>query len=69
MARTTKGSVVTANHEMLDRIAQADFFDGKPIVRDIRIAIKHTLGMLASGGTTETMLREYPDLEAEDTQA
>lgn len=61
---------MTANHELLDRITvQAGIFDGKPIIRDMRIAVEHVLGMLASGDTTETIIREYPDLEAEDIQA
>ena len=54
----------------MDRITeQPGIFDGKPIIRDMRIAVEQVLGMLASGDTTETILREYPDLEAEDVQA
>ncbi|MCY3770943.1 MAG: DUF433 domain-containing protein [Gemmatimonadetes bacterium] len=54
----------------MDRITvQAGIFDGKPIIRNMRIAVEHVLGMLASDDTTETILREYPDLEAEDIQA
>lgn len=56
--------------ELLDRITvRADVFGGKPIVRDMRIAVEHVLGMLAAGDTAETILREYPELEAEDIQA
>ena len=44
-------------------------FGGKPIVRDMRIAVEHILGMLAAGETKETILREYPILEDEDVQA
>ena len=55
--------------ELLDRITvRADVFGGKPIIRDMRIAVEHVLGMLAAGDTAETILREYPDLEAEDIQ-
>ncbi len=61
---------MTVNHDLLDRITvQAGIFDGKPIIRDVRIAVEHVLGMLASGDTKETILREYPNLEAEDIQA
>ena len=56
--------------ELLDRITvRADIFGGKPIIRDMRIAVEHVLGMLASGDTGETILREYPVLKAEDLQA
>ena len=61
---------MTANPELLNRItARADVFHGKPIIRDMRIAVEHILGMLASGDTAETILQEYPVLEAEDIQA
>ena len=56
--------------ELLDRITvRPDVFGGKPIIRDMRIAVEHVLGMLAAGDTAETILREYPDLEPEDIQA
>lgn len=61
---------MTANPELLNRITvRADIFGGKPIIRDMRIAVEHILGMLASGDTAETILREYSFLEAEDIQA
>ena len=44
-------------------------FDGKPIIRGVRIAVEHVLGMLAAGDTPETILQEYPFLEPEDIQA
>ena len=56
--------------ELLDRITvRADVFDGKPIIRDMRIAVEHVLAMLAAGDTAETILREYPELEADDIRA
>ena len=56
--------------ELLDRITvRADVFGAKPIVRNMRIAVEHVLGMLAAGDTAETILREYPELEPEDIQA
>ena len=56
--------------DLLDRITvRADVFGGKPIVRDMRIAVEHVLSMLAAGDTAETVLREYPALEAADIRA
>ena len=56
--------------ELLDRITvRADVFGGKPIIRDMRIAVEHVLAMLAAGDTAETILREYPELEADDIRA
>ena len=61
---------MSANHELLDRITvRADVFGGKPIIRDMRVAVEHVLGMLAAGDTAETVLREYPALEPEDILA
>ena len=56
--------------ELLSRItARPDVFGGKPIIRDMRIAVEHVLGMLAAGDTAETIIKEYPDLTPEDVQA
>ena len=56
--------------DLLERITvRADVFGGKPIIRDMRIAVEHVLGMLAAGETKESILREYPVLEDEDVQA
>ena len=56
--------------ELLDRITvRPDVFGGKPIIRDMRIAVEHVLGKLAAGDTSETTLSEYPFLEPEDIQA
>ncbi len=56
--------------EILERITvRADVFGGKPIIRDMRIAVEHVLGMLAAGDTAEDILREYTFLEPEDIQA
>ena len=56
--------------ELLSRItARPDAFGGKPIIRDMRIAVEHLLGMLAAGDTAETIIEEYPDLTPEDVQA
>lgn len=61
---------MTGNTELLDRITvRADVFGGKPIIRDMRIAVEHVLEMLAAGDAPETILDEYPALEPEDIQA
>lgn len=41
---------------------------GKPCIRGIRFPVSRLLGLLASGETTETILRAYPYLEAEDIE-
>lgn len=56
--------------ELLDRIqVNPAIFGGKPIIRGLRIAVEHILGMLAAGDTPERILEEYPFLEPEDIQA
>lgn len=55
---------------LLQRITtRTEVFGGKPIIRDMRIAVEHVLAMLAAGDDEETILREYPDLEGEDIRA
>ena len=61
---------MSSKAELLDRITvRADVFGGKPIIRDMRIAVEHVLAMLAAGDTAETILQEYPELEADDIRA
>ena len=61
---------MNTEQELLKRITvRADVFGGKPIIRDMRIAVEHVLGMLAAGDTAEDILREYPFLESQDIQA
>ena len=56
--------------ELLDRITvDPKIFGGKPIIRGMRIAVEHVLGMLAAGESPERLLQEYPFLEAADIQA
>ena len=56
--------------ELLARITvRPNVFGGKPLIRDMRIAVEHVLGMLAAGDSAETILEEYPDLTPEDIQA
>ena len=56
--------------ELLQRITvRPEVFGGKPIIRDMRIAVEHVLAMLAAGDSADTILREYPALERKDIQA
>jgi uncharacterized protein (DUF433 family) len=42
---------------------------GKPCIRGLRFPVARLLGLLASGETRETILANYPYLEAEDIDA
>jgi len=56
--------------QALERITvDPAIFGGKPIIRGMRMAVEHVLGMLAAGETPERLLQEYPFLEAADIQA
>ena len=56
--------------ELLERItADPMIFGGKPIIRGMRIAVEHVLGMQAAGDSPERLLQEYPFLEPTDIQA
>ena len=56
--------------EVLQRITvDPTIFGGKPIIRGLRFAVEHVLGMLAAGDTPEKVLAEYPFLESADIQA
>ena len=41
---------------------------GKPVIRGLRFPVSRLLGLLASGENTESILKAYPYLEAEDIQ-
>ncbi|MFO0897632.1 MAG: DUF433 domain-containing protein [Pirellulales bacterium] len=54
----------------LERITvDPQIFGGKPIIRGMRIAVEHVLGMLAAGESSESILEEYPFLEPDDIRA
>jgi uncharacterized protein (DUF433 family) len=56
--------------ELLNRITvDPGIFGGKPIIRGMRMAVEHVLGMLAAGETLERILEEYPFLDPADIQA
>lgn len=42
---------------------------GKPCIRGLRITVYEVLEYLASGMSQEEILRDFPDLEAEDIKA
>ena len=61
---------MTQEEKLLARITvHPDIFGGKPIVRDMRIAVEHVLANLAAGETVEGLLEDYPFLEPEDVRA
>jgi uncharacterized protein (DUF433 family) len=56
--------------DLLKRITiNPAIFGGKPIIRGRRLAVEHVLGMLAAGATPESLLEDYPFLEADDVRA
>lgn len=56
--------------DLLSRItARPDVFGGKPIMRDMRIAVELVLSLLTQGVTPEEILKDYPELEPDDVRA
>ena len=56
--------------ELLNRITvRPEVFGGKPIIRDMRIAVEHVMANLAAGETVESILDDYPSLERDDIRA
>jgi len=43
-----------------------DRMGGVPCIRDLRFSVASVVAMVADGMTTEEILAEHPDLEAED---
>lgn len=39
---------------------------GVPIIRDLRMPVATVVNMVADGRTTEQILQDFPELEAED---
>ena len=42
---------------------------GRPCIRGMRIRVSDVLEMLAAGASQETVLADFPDLEADDIRA
>jgi uncharacterized protein (DUF433 family) len=58
------------NAHLLSRItANPEIFGGKPIIRGLRISVELVLSLLAQGESAESLLDDYPALEAEDIRA
>ena len=50
-----------------DRITfDPDVMGGRACIRGMRIAVSLIVNLVANGMTTEEIIEEYPDLEAED---
>ena len=59
-----------AEEKLLERITvDPKNFGGKPIVRGMRFAVEHVLGLLAAGDDVATILAAYPRLERDDILA
>ena len=70
LCRLTEERPLIREDELLDRITvRPDVFGGKPIIRDMRIAVEHVLANLAAGETVESLLEDYPFLEPDDIRA
>ncbi len=55
---------------LLERITiNPDQCGGRPCIRGMRIRVTDILDLYAAGLSTEQILKEMPDLEAEDLQA
>lgn len=58
------------DESILGRVtANPEIFDGKPIIRGMRISVELILSLLAQGETPEEILADYPDLERDDLRA
>lgn len=42
--------------------------EGKPTIRGLRISVELVIRLVAAGWSTEQILVDYPDLEAEDVR-
>lgn len=56
--------------ELLKRITiNPRIFNGKPIIRGMRIKVENVLALLEQGVTPQEILSDYPDLELNDIRA
>lgn len=56
--------------DLLKRItSEADKFGGRPCIRGLRIRVVDVLDLLAAGLSHDDILKELPDLEADDIKA
>ena len=62
--------MTTAREDLLKRItARPDVFNGKPIIRDMRISVELVLSLLSQGAPYQELLDDYLELEEEDILA
>ena len=55
---------------ILNRItSDPGIFGGKPIIRGMRVSVELILSLLAQGEEWDSILEDYPDLEADDILA
>ena len=55
---------------LLERITfNKNVLRGKPLIRQLRIPVELIVELLAKGATSQEILEDYPELEAEDIQA
>jgi uncharacterized protein (DUF433 family) len=55
------------SEELVKRITiDQEICHGKPTIRGLRYPVESMLELMASGMTTEELLKDYPDLEKED---
>lgn len=53
--------------KQLDRITiDPEVMGGRPCIRGLRMPVSRVIGMLAAGEDVATILRNHPDLEADD---
>lgn len=56
--------------ELLKRITiNPGIFNGKPLIRGLRIKVENVLALLEQGLSYKEILEEYPDLEEDDIRA
>jgi uncharacterized protein (DUF433 family) len=56
--------------ELLARITvNPERMHGRPCIRDLRITVADVLGLLSAGQSRESILEDYPYLEAADIDA
>jgi uncharacterized protein (DUF433 family) len=67
-----KCNITTNRHEVImnQRIeVNPDICHGKPVIRGTRIMVRNILGSFASGESAGDIMRNYPELTAEDIEA
>ena len=56
--------------DILNRItSDPRIFGGKPIIRGMRISVELILSLLAQGEGWDSILKDYPDMDADDIRA